>query len=248
MRALSEAPQPLPADFVKELRKKSCGYSGSEPLVCCSAESRWRRNSFPWHESTSSERPWVWDVSENTPRPSLPAPAPAPNQPNLFNRIDTVHDKNWDFYDFPNHNRGQWNRNKHNTNKHSKKKPILFDFEDPQTSQNCPPSFSDDFVVPTNYNSVEPSRGQKQPDIETNLIFAPHEDNIWLNAAAVTRNRISTDKYSLINSPNCGISIHARIIGGDDAGPGQFPWMARLAYKNRSKFSILLMRNHDFEK
>lgn len=240
--ALSEAPKPLPADLVKELRKKSCGYSGAEPLVCCSTESRWRRNSFPWRGQSSTERPWVWDITENTP----PPPPSPPNQPNFFNRVDTVENKNWGFYDFPHHNRGQWNHwppAKHTGAKNSKKKPVLFDFEDPRTNRNCPPSFSDDFVQPATFNRVEPSRGQDQPDIELNSVFAPAEDNIWLNAAAASaasRKRMSSDRSNLINSPTCGISINSRIIGGEDAGPGQFPWMARLAYKNKSEWFFLV--------
>lgn len=46
----------------------------------------------------------------------------------------------------------------------------------------------------------------------------------------------SGSKAELLNGPLCGLSIISRIMGGEDAGPGQFPWMTRLAYRNRSTY------------
>lgn len=237
MIAISEAPKPLSTDFIKDLRKKACGYAGSEPMVCCSNENRLRRNSFPWYgPATATERPWIWDVNEDTPSP------PPARESSQHNRVDQMGGKDWNFYNHfttprspPRRNRN----NKRNYPKNSKKKPQLFDFEDPHTSKNCPPSFSDDFEMPAFFQPVQPSSGYNPSgDIETNMIFTPSKDNIWLNAVAAAHGQESSGKAGLVNSAHCGISVHTRIIGGDDAGPGQFPWMARLAYKNRSELDL----------
>ncbi|EAT43490.2 AAEL005060-PA [Aedes aegypti] len=38
----------------------------------------------------------------------------------------------------------------------------------------------------------------------------------------------------VINDALCGLSVNTRIIGGETEIPGQFPWIARLAYRNRT--------------
>lgn len=40
---------------------------------------------------------------------------------------------------------------------------------------------------------------------------------------------------SPINPDNCGLSLSTRIQGGEKAQPGQYPWLARIAYRNKSK-------------
>ncbi|XP_059611759.1 uncharacterized protein LOC132258448 [Phlebotomus argentipes] len=85
-------------------------------------------------------------------------------------------------------------------------------FEDPHTKKNCPPGFSKEFDLPNTVTPVAPS------------LDSP-------GSAETT----TSNKQSLVNSDLCGISVNTRIIGGEDAGPGQFPWMARLAYRNLSE-------------
>lgn len=38
-----------------------------------------------------------------------------------------------------------------------------------------------------------------------------------------------------VNPPECGISLSSRLLGGQSAASGQYPWLARIAYRNRSK-------------
>ncbi|XP_055679603.1 phenoloxidase-activating factor 3 [Lutzomyia longipalpis] len=85
-------------------------------------------------------------------------------------------------------------------------------FEDPDTRKNCPPGFSKEFDLP-----------------ET---VTPVADDAAISTTATPEVSTMDTKLSLINSELCGISVNTRIIGGEDAGPGQFPWMARLAYRN----------------
>lgn len=65
--------------------------------------------------------------------------------------------------------------------------------------------------------------------------FMPGLPTISTDAMTELENR-RTEKMKLINSDLCGISINTRIIGGEDAGVNQFPWMARLAYRNKSEY------------
>ncbi|KAH8265233.1 hypothetical protein KR038_001881, partial [Drosophila bunnanda] len=40
------------------------------------------------------------------------------------------------------------------------------------------------------------------------------------------------------NLPGCGISVESRLLGGEQATPGQYPWLARIVYRNRSSSRI----------
>lgn len=77
------------------------------------------------------------------------------------------------------------------------------------------------------------------PDVEIQPVTAEPEAVTTTTAASESvpseLDLIRLSKLQLINSELCGLSIKTRIIGGDDAGPGQFPWLARIAYRNRSE-------------
>ncbi|KAH8381645.1 hypothetical protein KR093_010235, partial [Drosophila rubida] len=41
-----------------------------------------------------------------------------------------------------------------------------------------------------------------------------------------------------LNAADCGSSLSTRILGGDATQPGQYPWLARIAYRNRTNGRI----------
>lgn len=45
---------------------------------------------------------------------------------------------------------------------------------------------------------------------------------------------IQQRNLNLVNSQQCGRTLATRISGGQDAGIGEFPWVARIAYRNRT--------------
>lgn len=199
MTKLVTAAQPLSTTFVKDLRKTSCGYAGIEPLVCCPYDT----NSHGIRRSATTEKPWIWDV------------------------LDKRTNKHSKYYG----------------PKDSKKKHYFFEFEDPRTYRNCPPSFSPDFDMPHRFHNTSPVRNYHplrinvdgmspsdisdikgaNEDIEPNLIFS-NSNEIGTAIVFPTVSSIPAHKAHLINPGHCGISINSRIIGAEDAGPGQFPW------------------------
>lgn len=220
---LSTAPKPLPQNLMKNIRKIACGYAGNDPLVCCPAsEVKSRRD-------VTTERPWIWDVkSEQKPTPN-----------NLFNRL-YADGANWNpfnflrFNDFPHPFYPKpFNDKRYLIGK--SKKYHYFDFEDPNTFRNCPPSFSRDFEMPLNFQHVRPVKNfhtmhppmngvgdSRHIDNQPNLIFST--SNPFLHKHPNHPKFDPHDKRSLINSQNCGVTINPRIIGGSNAQMGQFPW------------------------
>lgn len=219
MTKLVTASLPLPMTLVKDLRRTSCGYAGIHPLVCCPFDMT------VFRREVTTDKPWIWDVIDK--RTTHPTKA-------------------------------QWQRNKHTKHvgpKETKKKHHFFEFEDPRTFRNCPPSFSHDFDMPHRFRNTVPVRvfnplrinvdgmspsdisniRNVNEDIEPNLIFSSSNDISSTAIVFPTVSSVPAHKAHLINSQHCGISINTRIIGAEDAGPGQFPWMARLAYRNKCK-------------
>lgn len=147
-----------------------------------------------------------------------------------------------------------------------KGKNFFAHFEDPRSNKNCPPSFSVEFDLPNSIEPeppkivndiVLPPSPRYTPTTTTTttispvaLVPDPTEPTTTIAVPEPTANVVPTisanameelesqrtEKMKLLNSDLCGISINTRIIGGDDAGINQFPWMARLAYRNRSEY------------
>lgn len=172
----------------KEIKKFECGYNGF--FVCCPP---FKVKSKGFRREVIAEEPWVWDVEERKftvqPTPKSLSIRHDFDEFNHFNRPNDVHRYHFDDTKFG--------------SERKTKKKIYFDFEDPKTFRNCPPSFSHDFNLPPHFSNditVKPSTFPKR------------------------HYKIPLDKVKLMNSQNCGISINPRIIGGDDAAPNQFPW------------------------
>lgn len=239
LNTLSKAPKPLSPNLILDIRHKACGYADTDPLVCCPLEPRSRRHSYDDdydHRYTTTEKPWVWGVEEDS----------SYNKLGPYDHKNTVHNRfnyDWEFYNFkhmfdnfPSHYRPHH----HGHQKNPKKKFFFFDFEDPRTFQNCPPSISDEFEAPNELKNVKPVKDfhpilvpmdASNPSVvtvinpaESNSVFSTGLPPTTTQPTPVDPNALPTDKLSLINAASCGLSINNRIIGGEDAGPGQFPW------------------------
>lgn len=254
---LQLADKPLTEEFKNKVRKISCGYTPDNvALVCCpqsvsAFDPRLRRHSFNRrrHQEETTEQPWVWDVETQQNSGDQPY---NPHQffniyPNLFNNYQLNGFGQNIVPNLPNPGFAvptiQSPEDFYKTHfKNFKFVPFRPAFEDERTKKNCPPSFSPEFDVPEtiqgvtpdapifSVTSINPAISIIPPEIPTT---APPLQSLEPINETLLQSR--TSKRALINGPLCGLSINTRIIGGEDAGPGQFPWMARLAYRNRSK-------------
>lgn len=237
--------------FLESLRGKICGYDGTEVKVCCpTLDQRRRRDNF---QSDATEEPWVWDVETTTASPH--------SYMNVHNRFGPS--ENSDFHNFLKPHRTEFgdvdssfnefhshHRRKNTFHKHE----TYFHFEDPETFKNCPQAISHEFELPEIFKDVVPpvqitplpvipvTTPENSEPVADPVATTDDQTDDQTDAQTDAKTDTQTDaqmgrdeKLKLINSQFCGISVNTRIIGGEDAGPGQFPWMARLAYRNKSK-------------
>lgn len=215
-------------------------------------EDRYRhRLTFPDRHTT--EKPWVWD---SQPLPGATdddggADDSTAQQGRRFSHWDTFaysaghqqhhHTYHTHHYDVPDNAIDEYHNEQHRRQPETSL-PLsdawMFDFEDPQTARNCPTSISADVALPDHLKDEAALPPMSVPGRPAATVLATGDD---VAAPAVGQSDARPQpQLMVVNGPNCGVSISTRIIGGEDAGPGQFPWMARLAYRNRSKYSTAM--------
>lgn len=233
--------QPYSPEFTTYLRQLCCGYQDKDPLVCCPIDYRYRRDNFRQKQFT--DKPWVWDVEPIADRFPHSFPHPHPNHHHVGHRFPNYDDaaisdeQEFDNFEYVRLNHfDDFNLKPH---KNIRKLHFFFHFEDPtKTFKNHPPSFSHEFELPEHFRDIVPVTPVARPTVAVPhrqpTTSSPHIAPIPTTPVAV-----QSDKPSLVNDQSCGLSVNTRIIGGEDADPGQFPWLARLAYRNKCKFSTL---------
>lgn len=201
--------------------------------------------------ATTEESSWVWDVEQDN--SAGRTAKPHNDHHDDFEDNNHYHPGYSGFGQrFPGHNHlaPGWG--------YKRGKFFFANFEDPKSHKNCPPPFSMEFDLP---NSIEPEPPKLVNDIvlppspkytpttttispsvipdatpDTPPATEPPEPMPTISPNAMDElEGQRMEKMKLINSELCGISVNTRIIGGVDAGINQFPWMARLAYRNRSE-------------
>uniref|UniRef100_A0A182R0N8 CLIP domain-containing serine protease n=1 Tax=Anopheles farauti TaxID=69004 RepID=A0A182R0N8_9DIPT len=224
--------------FNAKLKELACGYgTDNEPNICCPLDDGWLRDTVQGDHSSEendSHSAIGWDEGYTN------------------RKSDTGHHWSKERFKYIPLTSGDGKRTSVSVTssaerqRHQNSNTIVH-FEDPKTMKNCPPE-----IYP---NSVEtPSRPPKP-------YVAPIMRTTKRPAVALGTNRLSetttmvpvttevpattTDLVTtvlptvvpdqpMINAPLCGLSVNTRIIGGETEVPGQFPWMARLAYRNRT--------------
>ena len=228
------------ADYINaQTQVISCNVYDGEMAVCCPKkameqydDSRERRSFERIHRVNSQDK-WVWDAeeiteaendesktSESDDRFYVPKP-----QTNNFMSFPIQ-----GFYPYSNGN-----------NKKKNQSPFIAYHEDPQTRKNCPPSFSSEFRLPSNHTFYTEQENDSAVPTTNAPIVAPPTTVPTTAAPAVTTDSTTTGKERLINAADCGNSLGSRIVGGEDAGVGRFPWMARLAYRNKSNKQHIML-------
>lgn len=242
MAILQSVHHQFPNRLVEDLKKANCGFEGRQALVCCPFDLQTLKENF--HRVQTTEKPWIWDVVSPTPNPhrNHVASFNNGNNQNFFhNRFSTENLNQGNTLEYVQLN--HYDDFVVRPHQNIQKLHFYFHFEDPKTMRNHPPSISPEFQLPGHLQDVMPFK-------VTHPVPLPwHQTTAAVNSFTPTpmpsagifdqsTTMPSAGKSSLINGPLCGLTINSRIIGGKDAGPGQFPWIARLAYRNASELTV----------
>ncbi|KAH8243062.1 hypothetical protein KR032_004139, partial [Drosophila birchii] len=248
---LHHGPGEQSAVFAK-VHSASCGFQGLELLVCCPT-SRKR-----YHDDSSMVKPsrmlrfappddrWIWDDFGDSKASSHPHSRSQPNNIGYLEAETSLHDY-WDF--------------KEQRNCPQPVEPEFFDqrFGDGHHFHYHVEHVSSDGTRTPRPNPIDRPivfpgdlRFLRQGDDETSVDssegpplapFTTTPPTMLVPAPAPPTTTITTSPtpdavITQENVPGCGISIESRLLGGEQATAGQYPWLARIAYRNRSSGRI----------
>ncbi|EDW81244.2 uncharacterized protein Dwil_GK11131 [Drosophila willistoni] len=120
----------------------------------------------------------------------------------------------------------------------------LHDYWDVKAQRNCPQPVEPDFLdhrFGFHYQIDHQSHHKTRPVPEDKPIVFPGDLRFQMDFDNEEDTNVTTQSPQSLpvlmersNTPKCGISLNSRLLGGDEAMPGQYPWLARIAYLNRS--------------
>ncbi|XP_050078740.1 transmembrane protease serine 9-like [Anopheles maculipalpis] len=232
-------------NFNSKLKELACGYGiDNEPNICCPLDDSWLRDVGTDDEGHSSEEndshsAIGWDEgytnrkSDNGHQWSkerfkyIPMTTQGKDVKRIGNTRTSTTSTNW------------WKQRPQKSN-------TIAQFEDPKTMKNCPPEIypneAEVTLRPTKAYVAPIMRTTKRPSVvlgsnrlaETTTLPITTEPPLTTTELITTVLPTVVPDQPMINAPLCGLSVNTRIIGGETEVPGQFPWMARLAYRNRT--------------
>lgn len=206
------------------VRDAVCGFQGLDTLICCPTQHKISKHFSRNQRFVPPENRWVWDAVNQPRSPSTFDPHEVEmrlhdyhdfhakrNYPQL---LDEDMDASYFGYDGKQHfhYRIQHEHVSETQRPPPKDRPIVFpgDLRFHKT---------DDF--PTVKGDLIANSGLEQIGRE----MLPEKKPV----------AVGTSTTSRVNPRDCGISLSTRLLGGQSAAPGQYPWLARIAYRNRSK-------------
>ncbi|XP_017117549.1 CLIP domain-containing serine protease B9 isoform X2 [Drosophila elegans] len=220
----------------------SCGFQGLEPLVCCPTSRK------QYHDESSSAKPsrkmrfappddrWIWDDGGDS-RGSRHSPSHS----DYLEAETNLHDY-WNFEEqrnCPQSVEPEFFDRRFAGNHH-----FLYhvDHSNQDTASPRPAPKDKPIVFPGDLRFL-------RDDLISNLNqgppLAPFTTTSPMPIATSpappstsTTSLPSNNPVSQENSPGCGISVESRLLGGEQAAAGQYPWLARIAYRNRSNSRI----------
>ncbi|KAH8407258.1 hypothetical protein KR222_011785, partial [Zaprionus bogoriensis] len=204
------------------VRDAVCGFQGLDTLVCCPPQQKLSKHFSRNQRFVPPEHRWVWDTASS-----------ARSHPHEIEmRLHDYHDFHAQrncpqpvdddfeatYFGFNGvqhvhyHVQHEHKRLQHSTTRPPPRdRPIVFPGD---------LRFHNDFATDQIEVSADEPREQIMRDVQPRV------------PVAVT----STPARS--NPPDCGISLSTRLLGGQPVSPGQYPWMARIAYRNRTSGRI----------
>ncbi|XP_061497101.1 CLIP domain-containing serine protease B9 [Anopheles gambiae] len=242
-------PKPSYGSFNSKLKELACGYgTDNEPNICCPLDDSWLRDvgtddhsseesdahdtagAIGWDEGYTNRKSDQWSRERFK---YIPMTASGKDG----KRADSTRT--------PTAGGNRWKQQRPQNGN------TIAQFEDPKTMKNCPPVIypneaevalrpTKPYVAPVMRTTTrQPVLGSNRL-AETTPLPTTELPQPPTTAIPTTTELLTTvlptvvPDQPMINAPLCGLSVNTRIIGGETEVPGQFPWMARLAYRNQT--------------
>ncbi|XP_039492844.1 CLIP domain-containing serine protease 2 [Drosophila santomea] len=237
---LHHGPGEQSAVFTK-VHSASCGFQGLEPLVCCPTSRK------PYHDESSfvkasrkmrfapPDERWIWNDGGN----------------NKDSRHSHTHS---DYLAAETNLHNYWNF-KEQRNCPQPVEPEFFDRRfgsghhflyhvehDERNAVPRPTPKDKPIVFPGDLRFLRQGEEEIEPNLDQGPPLAPFSTTLAtpIETVPASASTTTTSMPSLAqeNTQGCGINVESRLLGGEQASAGQFPWLTRIAYRNRSSSRI----------
>ncbi|XP_077299761.1 CLIP domain-containing serine protease B8-like [Arctopsyche grandis] len=209
--------QPYSRQDVNLVRKFTCGFSGFTPYVCCKLFTDYlvfkkhkqkraygnRKPTYNIDERATSKHHFYWD-SDGFPHWSH-APTEAPT---TWNNGHDCEPSVYNHYpNYPTYPRRSTYRPP------SQPPPV-----ETTVPLETPPPVPETTTVPATTTTTTTTEAIPAPVVEPEVVIPNPNEN-------------RDTKRTALNTQTCGTTVVNRIVGGEDAKLGDYPWMARLGYR-----------------
>jgi len=223
----------------------NCGFQGLEPLVCCPTSRKQHRDESSLVKASRKMRfappgdRWIWDDGGDSKGTSLHRKSQSHSD---FPIAETdVHDY-WNFEE-----------------QRNCPQPVEPEFLDrrfggghhfhyqvehgDETTSPRPTPMDKPIIFPGDLRFLRQGEEDLSSNIEDGPPLAPFTTT---PAPPIARNPVPLSTPTTTSVPplvqgrpqSCGISVESRLLGGEQATAGQYPWLARIAYRNRSEYNL----------
>ncbi|KAL7730413.1 hypothetical protein ACLKA6_016642 [Drosophila palustris] len=242
---LNHRPEDRAAVF-SMVHSAGCGFQGLDPLVCCPQQQQQHHHESLLHNNNRIIRfapptnRWVWDAAPSSfssrSNPRLNRFMAYETERHLHDYRDFHAQRNCpqpiDDDDYDEHDFGHYHSGHH------------YKYQVEHRSQTPRPAPKDrPIVFPGDLRFLKSIETKGDVELmaaasQEQVIQQMGAPNMVMDTPPFLATSTTSVLVSRLNSEDCGISLSTRIQGGEEAQPGQYPWLARIAYRNRTNGRI----------
>ncbi|XP_032579222.1 serine protease 7 isoform X1 [Drosophila sechellia] len=235
---LHHGPGEQSAVFAK-VHSASCGFQGLEPLVCCPTfrkqnhdESSFVKASRKMRFAPPNDR-WIWDDGDSD-------KGSRHTHGDYLEAETNLHDY-WNFEEqrnCPPPVEPEFFDRRFGLGHH-----FLYHVEHEERDTLLRPLPKDKPIVfPGDLRFLRQGEEAIDSNIDQGPPLAPFTTTLATPIETVPASSSTTTTlmppFTQENTQGCGINVESRLLGGEQASAGQFPWLTRIAYRNRSSNRI----------
>ncbi|XP_060650768.1 phenoloxidase-activating factor 3 [Drosophila nasuta] len=208
----------------------ACGFEGLDPLACCPHHETLLHGNRIIRVAPPPDR-WVWDVATRS------------RSNSVFDRhaAHQMEKQLHDYHDFA-AQRNCPQPIEEEMDEHHFHYHYRIDHDEQQPRRRPPPK-DRPIVFPGDLRFDDSIESKAQGELmaaasQEQVVSQPGPASETSTPPPASATTPTAEFAARLNTADCGSSLTTRILGGEETQPGQYPWLARIAYRNRTNGRI----------